>query len=137
MCLVLAYTETLISTGCYFLSYFYLSGNKKFYWSVNCESLILDILRYVDSIYIIGYLVLPYKEIFISTDSHLFSYFLLISKLYVLSLWIMEDVLNMSRSLSIILFEAYCNLLKVLCQLLCKYLAFSMVCKLSKPGLQL
>ena len=86
MCLVLAYTETLISTGCYFLSYFYLSGNKKFYWSVNCESLILDILRYVDSIYIIAYLVLPYKEIFISTVSLLFSYFLLISKLYVLSL---------------------------------------------------
>ena len=52
----------------------------------------------MDSIYIMGYLVMSYTERLISTVSCLFSYFLLVSKLYELSLQILQNISNIPRN---------------------------------------
>ena len=69
---------------CYFFSFFM--------WSVNCKS-----LNYKDT-FIHFYLVLSYIETLISAATHLFSYILLVRKLYELSSETIQYILDMSTN---------------------------------------
>ena len=115
---LIRYIERLISTLCYFFSYFF--------WSVNCMN--QNCISWISEVHNIFWHVL--KKL---------SHFLSVSKLYELSLWIIQRILDKSRSLSINL----CLRLLVLpfmesstCTV-CTYSAFSLTCKLYKFGLQI